>query len=363
MAVTPRKIAQTLAACRRAARRYDCPLPVVLGRFWRLYGRELYSPNEIFLWGLLDTKLSDDDLAGYVSNERLHELQAAFNAKAEDYRVEDKVAFHEIAARCGLAVPSLYGVFAPSGGWCGEARELVGQAPWTEALERLPHDEFVIKPSQGFYGQEVRIFVRRAGGLVDFHGQPWDPAEIYRLMAGGTGYDTFVIEERLRNDPEIAQLCATETLQTLRLVTLIQDPQAPQAEILFALWKLSTGNVEVDNFNLGRSGNLCADVNLEQGTLGKVVTGAPDGLGLVEVVHQPRTEQPLAGFRLPHWEEAQALVRRAALEVMPLRTVGWDVGLTAAGPVIVEGNAWWGPFHNAHGQMGRYLSFHDGRRP
>ena len=355
MAVTLRKIAQTYATCHRAARRYDCALPTVLRRFWRLYGREKYSPNEICLWGLLDPALSDPDLADYVSNERLHELQAVFNPKAHDQMVEDKVAFHEIARTSDLAVPALYGVFRRDGEGRGQ---LSGQAAWESFLDALPHEDFVIKPSLGVYGRDVHVFQRSPRGLVDLAGQSWRPADIHGLMAGGSSYDTFVIQERLRNDPEIAALCAVETLQTLRLVTMIESPDQPRVEILFALWKISAADSGADNFNLGRSGNFCADVALDRGTLGRVRTGAPDGFGLVDVARHPNTGRTFSGLCLPHWDEARALVTRAALTFLPLRTIGWDVGLTPAGPVIVEGNAWWGPFHNAHGLMGRYLKYH-----
>ena len=99
----------TFIACRRAARRYDSPLPAVVRRFLLLYGREKYSPNEIYLWGLLDPSLDDRDLAEYVSNERLHELQATFNPRDHDFMLEDKAAFQAIGQARGLALPALYG--------------------------------------------------------------------------------------------------------------------------------------------------------------------------------------------------------------------------------------------------------------
>ena len=60
---------------------------------------------------------------------------------------------------------------------------------------------------------------------------------------------------------------------------------------------------------------------------------------------------------LPIGAAAKELVTSAALTFLPLRTIGWDVALTPMGPVLIEGNAWWGPFHNAHGLMGRYLKY------
>ena len=41
------------------------------------------------------------------------------------------------------------------------------------------------------------------------------------------------------------------------------------------------------------------------------------------------------------WEEARALALRAAAAFAPLRTVGFDIAPTPAGPVLIEANAWW----------------------
>ncbi len=41
--------------------------------------------------------------------------------------------------------------------------------------------------------------------------------------------------------------------------------------------------------------------------------------------------------------EVQDLVRRAALAFAPLRTIGWDVAISDAGPSLIEGNVLWDP--------------------
>jgi hypothetical protein len=45
---------------------------------------------------------------------------------------------------------------------------------------------------------------------------------------------------------------------------------------------------------------------------------------------------------LPHWPQLRDLVERGARALAPLGTLGWDVALTAEGPVLVEANANWG---------------------
>jgi hypothetical protein len=49
------------------------------------------------------------------------------------------------------------------------------------------------------------------------------------------------------------------------------------------------------------------------------------------------------GFAIPLWAEACALVERAALAFLPLRTIGWDVAVTPRGALLIEGNVTWDP--------------------
>ena len=46
----------------------------------------------------------------------------------------------------------------------------------------------------------------------------------------------------------------------------------------------------------------------------------------------------LVGFRVPKWEEAFAMARQLALHDPSIHYAGWDLALTDAGWVLVEGN-------------------------
>ena len=78
---------------------------------------------------------------------------------------------------------------------------------------------------------------------------------------------------------------------------------------------------------------------------------APGGYGLVRVAVHPATGAVLAGRAAPGWEAARALALRAAEAFTPLRTAGWDVAPTDHGPVVVEGNAWWGATGDPDGAL------------
>ncbi len=52
----------------------------------------------------------------------------------------------------------------------------------------------------------------------------------------------------------------------------------------------------------------------------------------------PETNTLIKGFKFPQWDEALALVKKAAVVEKHVRYVGWDVCFSINGPVIVEGN-------------------------
>ena len=62
-----------------------------------------------------------------------------------------------------------------------------------------------------------------------------------------------------------------------------------------------------------------------------------DKTGMYFDMH-PDTCTPFINFRVPYFDEAIALCKKAAKVRPDMRYVGWDVGITPTGPVLVEGN-------------------------
>lgn len=58
----------------------------------------------------------------------------------------------------------------------------------------------------------------------------------------------------------------------------------------------------------------------------------------------PITKEKIVGFKVPEFDAAVKLVKEAAKVVPEVAYVGWDVAISASGPVIVEGNCFPGVF-------------------
>jgi hypothetical protein len=263
------------------------------------------------------------------------------NPKELWWWTEDKAVFYAYCAGAGLPVPRLHGVLDGATGWQPDGRDLITEADWEELLlTKLPED-FVIKPARGVYGEGVRFYSRRAGAFHDHREQRFTAGDILRSLRADPSYAKFVVQERLRSHPTLERLSGTPFVQTVRMVTYV-GPEG-EARLYVSVLKVIVGDNPIDNFCSGHTGNISCPVDLERGTLGAAVGVSADRLEVVRHDRHPTTGSVFAGTPLPGWREACQLVREAALRFLPVRTIGWDVALTPAGPVIVEGNMAWDP--------------------
>jgi hypothetical protein len=200
------------------------------------------------------------------------------------------------------------------------------------------------------------IFLLRAEQVVKS-----DPilAGIYENVVGSE----FIFQQKVRQHPELDRLNPS-SLNTMRIDTFID--RFGNVEIISGFLKMSTNNSPVDN-NI--SGGCGVGINLSTGRLKK------DGyyklrIKGVEILRRhPITGVIFENFQVPHVEEAIKLVKEAASLMPGLRLVGWDVGFSDEGPVIIEGNSDYGINSNdlmyggyfANEQFRKVLSEFNGR--
>ena len=324
-----------------AAARYGASYQSVMVRIVRLFLRERFAPRESFLRGLANPRVSASEIAQYVSKRRLLKIQARYNSRSRECLTEDKSVFYPICIGLGLPVPTLHAVITPPFGWWEDGSHLSNRSEWEELFRERLVREFVVKPAGGVHGRGVRVFKRVEERFEEHSGATSNERELYDSVSSDPIDRTFVIQEMVRNHPELVKLSGTDALQTLRMVTFVSKERGP--EIVFATLRIIAGEKVTDNFASGRSGNLVAEIGLEAGSVKVVACSGDDGLGLKTIPNHPKTGHLFAGFQLPFWAEACALVKEAALRFMPAGTIGWDVALTPSGPCIVEANMWWDP--------------------
>jgi hypothetical protein len=325
----------------------DC-LKVFL-RALRLWRKERFTPKEAFQLGLFKPDIPDTELSKCVSIANLTKVQLSINPVSWAPFVNNKGIFYRYCAALDVPIPRLYAIFfRETAGWSLNGLVPATRDDWEKFLDLQLPSEFVIKPSEGFCGRKVNIFTRTDKGFIDGFGKQYNAADIYDEMFSDPRYDSFVIQERLRNHPELIHLTNNHFLQTVRIITFVDT--AGRCHILHAYLKIILSQTVVDNWQHGLTGNAESAVSLSNGLLESAVTMGPNGSGIRTILTHPNTGVPFDQFRLPFWPEMCSLAKDTAIKFLPVRTIGWDVAITPNGPVILEGNTWWGA-SNEHQRM------------
>ena len=154
-------------------------------------------------------------------------------------------------------------------------------------------------------------------------------------------FEGLLFQQRIDNHPDIRKLTGFKMLQTVRVCTYVTDDN--QVEILFAFMKLAGKEGLADAFNLGKTGNMLAEIDPKSGKLRQVYAMDQQQGFLVHATHHPVTQIDLRGFSIPCWRSCKLLAEKVSLTFLPLRAIGWDIAITDQGPMVLEGNENWVP--------------------
>lgn len=143
----------------------------------------------------------------------------------------------------------------------------------------------------------------------------------------------YLFQESLTLAPEIRAVTNWPAICGVRIICL-NGPEG--AKPIRAVWKIATPPNHVDNFSLGKNGNLLADIDLATGAVSKVIDGFWPKTRIL--ASHPNSGQPLDGFRLPGWDRVLDACKRGG-EAFPLMKIHhWDFALTDRGPLVLELN-------------------------
>lgn len=256
---------------------------------------------------------ADDYL--YWSEEQVFRLLNAKNG-ADLRDVQDKARFAGICRQHGLpCIPTL------------AAYRRGGQSEPAESyLPQEPH--LWVKDLAGKQGSGAAEWLREEGGYRDGQGQMRTGRE---LVESWRERDC-IVQPRLGNHPALEGL-SCGLLVSCRILTGI-DP-AGEVHVITHDITLPWGGW--DNRPYFVFGKIDDDGRIARAMIG-------DG-NVVE--RHPDIGATIPGAEIPFWPEALALAQRAHRTAFDRFVfLGWDVALTADGPVLIEANAGPGVFHH-----------------
>lgn len=266
------------------------------------------DPNDIALFRIGQP----DELDSYIRRFEDAALNKLINPRGwtANCVLADKDAFYRRCVAADLPHPEVIAVVAGSG---------------VQLVAPPGRDPLLVKPARGEGGRGV-AFLDDALAASD----PVDFVTRLRQLYGRRG-GKWIVQRRLRSHPALQDL-ALAALSTARLTTILNEVGEP--EVVNAVLRLASDpGAQVDNM---KAGGLLAPIDLVTGRLGLACKGYGGG---DHIVH-PVTGASIQGFVLPDWDAAKALAVHAhRTGFADYALIGWDIGLTDRGPMLVEGNA------------------------
>lgn len=267
-----------------------------------------------------------DNAGQYVSKKLwgfLIEFLMAARGAEQGRVLDDKLLSHRHFTAHNLPTTALVAVFD------GGRRVVIDDA----APGPLPAVDLFSKPVDGERGLGAERWMSDGrGGYTTLSGERVDEAGLIERLEIQSRRRAVLLQERAYNHPDVRDLVGM-TLTNVRLFTL-RPPEGP-AEVLSAFLTVPVGDIVASNHE--HEDLLLCPMNEETGRVSPGVRYRIREVRGRVAVH-PLTGRSIDGFMVPYWPEARKLAVRAHDTFDQLAMIGWDIGFTEGGPIIIEGN-------------------------
>lgn len=255
----------------------------------------------------------------------------------------DKTLFTLLASSAGLPVAPIRACYHPAYRISQELGvHLKSKAEVAEMLRSPEVYPLFGKPAfsqQGYGSAYLQRYEAATDSIVLLNGTQLPMEEFLKRL--DTTVDTryhrpecgYVFQDPLKLAPEIEAVTHWPALCGVRIVCL----NSPDGVVpIRAIWKVAVPPNHVDNFSLGKNGNLLANVNLQTGEVTKMIGGFWPSTK-VHTEH-PNSGVSVQGFHLPRWSEVLQTCARGGAIFPLMRVHHWDFAITDRGPQLLELN-------------------------
>lgn len=282
--------------------------------------------------GLFDKKIPLSKKRTFLGSYDKWRYFNTLNPPVYDVLARDKALYQILAHSANLPTPRTLATIAPGrkphfGLVINTASEL------KEFLRKSSAEHLFFKPADGSLGEGALSI-----GSYDAQSSSWEllPEKtsisleqlVERLTLNGE-LVRVLVQERLRPHPAMATI-VPDVCPTVRYMTL-RTPEG--IEHLGAALRIGSGLGPTDNL---AGGGLLAPIDLATGnalTTISLARNMPES-----ITRHPVTLAPVTDLKIPDWQALRELIDRSAAVFNFLPCIGWDIGITDKGPVVIEIN-------------------------
>lgn len=287
--------------------------------------------SEYFEYGIWHRSVTPELRDEFIGWRQSGGLDRELNDDCSRVLANDKLLNYLLLHVNGFPIPVPVATYTAVGRRIGDEMALQTLDEVRSFLSRDVYP-FYVKPISAGYGHGVLCVTEREGDRFRlFDGRLITLGE-FMAPFSFTPYRGMLFQKPLVAHPDIAELTGTQAISCVRFICFVTS-SGPIIHTAF--WKITTGKNMLDNFSHGDYGNCLGAIDIETGTIKRVISRMGPG-GLVD--RHPTTHKPLLGKKLPDWLRAMELVRSASGHFPGLRLQNWDVALCPEGPVLLELN-------------------------
>lgn len=190
----------------------------------------------------------------------------------------------------------------------------------------LPTEDLFLKPATGRSGKRLQRWTYNPDGTYQKGDQVLNSRELARhIHAMARGNVTMLVQPALKSPPELSPHIGDAPI-VLRIVTgRHPSGQTDLVDAMAVCPRAGSDRSQGGSFGL-------VDI-----ATGKILENTP---GIF-----PPDARDLSDLTIPNWTHAHTICQRAHAHLKNFAFIGWDVAITAQGPVLLEGNSGWGILH------------------
>ena len=277
-----------------------------------------YLPHNYYKFNGYLKGVDVDDVVDYMPGVLFDAIkEAVINDSNYEVLVKDKYLFSRFLHLNNLPCTEVLGVYIPSVGIVDADYKKVNQE---EFFDNLTSD-FVIKPtSESAQGEGVKVI------KLD---EITNKSSFLNYLKINIKNES-LIEKKIAQHEALDKIHA-DSINTVRVDTLIKT----NGDVLIgnSVLRVGRNGRKVDNWS-GNEGGIAIPIDLETG---KLKESGRDYFFNSYFQH-PNSGVCFKEYTLPYFDDILSLVKKAALLFPKIRSLGWDVSITHAGPVIIEAN-------------------------